>query len=85
MGRWPWPESSSGCRRCPSTRRSGNAYLVRDGLRDLPGHDVVDIRRWQTSRQVRDGLVDFLSEHGHRVNEEIGAFSMFSSKRIDRH
>jgi hypothetical protein len=57
--------------------------LVRDGLRDLPDHDVVDIRRWQTARQVREGLVDFLAGHGHRVNGELEVFSMFSSKRID--
>jgi hypothetical protein len=57
--------------------------LVRDGLRDLPEHDVVDIRRWQTARQIRGGLVDFLAAHGHRVNPDVGVFSMFSSKRID--
>ena len=57
--------------------------LVRDGLRDLPQHGVVDIRRWQTARQIREGLADFLTEHGHTVNPEVGVFSMFSSKRVD--
>lgn len=57
--------------------------LVRGDLLDLPEHDVVDIRRWQTARGIREGLVDFLLERGHRVTTEVGAFSMFSSKRID--
>jgi hypothetical protein len=57
--------------------------LVRDRLADLPEHDVTDIRQWQTARAVRQGLVDFLTEHGHEVNTQVGAFSMFSSKRVD--
>jgi hypothetical protein len=57
--------------------------LVRDGLRDLPEHDVADIRRWQTARRIREGLIDFLAEHGHRVNGKVGVFTMFSSKRVD--
>ena len=57
--------------------------LIRERLADLPPHDVVDIRRWQTARRLREGLVDFLTEHGHRVNPAVGTFSMFSSKRID--
>ena len=57
--------------------------LVRERLVDLPEHDVVDIRRWQTARGLREGLVDFLAAHGHRVNPAVGTFSLFSSKRID--
>jgi len=57
--------------------------LVRERLADLPEHERVDIRRWQTARGLRDGLVDFLAERGHRVNPAVGTFSMFSSKRID--
>jgi hypothetical protein len=56
--------------------------IVRDRLVDLPEHEVVDIRRWQTARDLRQGLVDFLAEHGHRVNPDVATFSMFSSKRI---
>ncbi len=56
--------------------------IVRERLHDLPEHDVVDIRVWQTARGVREGLVHFLAEHGHRVNPDVGTFSMFSSKRI---
>jgi hypothetical protein len=56
--------------------------LVRERLVDLPDHDVVDIRRWQTARGMREGLVRFLEEHGQRVNTDVGTFSMFSSKRI---
>ncbi len=57
--------------------------VVRERLADLPAHEVVDIRRWQTARDLREGLVDFLVEHGHHVNPAVGTFSMFSSKRID--
>ena len=57
--------------------------LVREGLAGLPDHEVVDIRRWQSARALREGLVDFLVEHGHRVNPTVETFSMFSSKRID--
>ena len=57
--------------------------LVREHLSDLPEHDVVDIRRWQSARALREGLVDFLTEHGHDVNTAVGVFSMFSSKRIE--
>jgi hypothetical protein len=57
--------------------------VVRDGLAGLPAHDVVDIRRWQTARSQREGLVDFLAGQGHRVNPAVETFSMFSSKRID--
>jgi hypothetical protein len=56
--------------------------LVRERLADLPDHDVVDIRQWQTARGVREGLVAFLADRGHRVNPAVGTFSMFSSKRI---
>lgn len=56
---------------------------VRERLVDLPKYDLVDIRRWQSARGLREGLVDFLVEHGHRVNAAVGSFSMFSSKRID--
>jgi len=57
--------------------------LVREGLVELPEHEVIDIRRWQTARNLREGLVDFLAEHGHRVNPAVETFSLFSSKRID--
>ena len=57
--------------------------VVREQLVDLPEHDVVDIRRWQSARTLREGLVDFLVDHGHRVNSAVGTFSMFSSKRVD--
>ena len=57
--------------------------LVRDGLAGLPEHEVVDIRRWQSARALREGLVDFLAEHGHAVSSTVGRFSMFSSKRVD--
>ena len=57
--------------------------VVRERLAGLPEHDVVDIRRWQSARALREGLVDFLVGHGHRVNPSVGTFSMFSSKRID--
>jgi hypothetical protein len=57
--------------------------LVRERLVELPEHDVIDIRRWQTARNLREGLVDFLAEHGHRVNPAVETFSLFSSKRID--
>jgi hypothetical protein len=57
--------------------------LVRKRLVELPEHDVVDIRRWQTARSLREGLVDFLAEHSHRVNPAVATFSMFSSKRIE--
>jgi hypothetical protein len=66
-----------------STRTEVRArLLVRERLADLPEHQVVDIRRWQTARGQREGLVDFLAEHGHRVNPDVGTFSMFSSKRM---
>jgi len=57
--------------------------VVRERLIDLPEHDLVDVRRWQSARGLREGLVDFLVERGHRVNTAVGTFSMFSSKRID--
>lgn len=57
--------------------------LVRDRLDGLPEHEPLDIRRWQSARALREGLVDFLVEHGHRVTTAVGTFSMFSSKRID--
>jgi hypothetical protein len=57
--------------------------LVRERLVELPEHEVIDIRRWQTARNLREGLVDFLAEHGHRVNPAVETFSLFSSKRID--
>ena len=67
-----------------STRQEvRDRVLVRDHLTDLPEHEVVDVRRWQTARGLREGLVDFLGEHGHRVNTAFGVFSMFSSKRVD--
>ena len=67
-----------------STRREvRDRVLVRERLTDLPVHEVVDIRRWQSARALREGLVDFLTEHGHRVNPAFGVFSMFSSKRIE--
>jgi hypothetical protein len=58
--------------------------LVRERLVQLPEHKVIDIRRWQTTRGLREGLVDFLAEHGHQVNPAVATFSLFSSKRIDR-
>jgi len=56
--------------------------IVRERLVDLPEHEVVDIRGWQTARSMRDGLVQFLAERGHQVNSDVGTFSMFSSKRV---
>jgi hypothetical protein len=77
-GRFPWVETAA------VDENVRGRVLVRDGLRDLPGHDVVDIRRWQSARRLREGLVDFLAEHGHSVNPAVDSFSMFSSKRVDR-
>ena len=57
--------------------------VVRERLVDLPRLDPVDIRRWQSARELREGLVDFLVERGHPVNPAVATFSMFSSKRID--
>jgi hypothetical protein len=77
-GRFDWVSTVS-------TRPEVRArVLVRDGLENLPEHEVVDIRRWQTARGLRTGLVDFLVEQGHAVNLEVGTFSLFSSKRIER-
>lgn len=77
VGRYPWVETVS---IHPEVR---DRVVVRDGLEDLPPHEVVDIRRWQTTRDLREGLVDFLTTHGHDVNPEVGSFSMFSSKRVE--
>jgi hypothetical protein len=76
-GRHPWVGTTS------VHEEVRRRVLVRNGLQELPEHDVVDIRRWQTARQLREGLVDFLTEHGHAVNPEVATFSMFSSKRVD--
>jgi hypothetical protein len=76
-GPFPWVETVSVH---PEVRAR---VLVRERLADLPEHEVVDIRRWQTARGLRAGLVDFLTARGHHVNPEVAAFSMFSSKRID--
>jgi hypothetical protein len=76
-GPFPWVETVS------TRREVRDRIVVSDRLVDLPEHEVVDIRRWQTTRALREGLVDFLVEHGHRVNPVVGRFSMFSSNRID--
>jgi hypothetical protein len=70
--------------RTVSTRPEVRArVLIRAGLDGLPEHEVEDIRRWQTARGIRSGLVDFLVEQGHTVNSEVGAFTLFSSRRVE--
>ncbi|HZO48567.1 MAG TPA: hypothetical protein VFB26_00315 [Gaiellaceae bacterium] len=66
-----------------SVRPELRARVVeREHLTDLPEHETVDVRRWQTARGQREGLVDFLVEHGHDVNPAVETFSLFSSKRV---
>ena len=55
--------------------------LIRKKLDRLPDHTVVDVRRWQTARAVRQGLLDVLAER-HPVNRRIEPFTMFSSTRV---
>jgi len=77
IGKYPWAGTAT------ATPELWQRILIRKRLRDLPEHTVVDVRRWQTARGMREGLLTFLSER-HSVNTEIEPFSMFSSTRITR-
>lgn len=55
--------------------------IVQDGLRSLPEYEHGDVRRWRSTRDAREGLLDEL-ERIHPVNRRLEAFTMFSSKRL---
>jgi hypothetical protein len=75
IGRFPWSSTAV------ATPELWQRVVIRSKLEDLPEHDVVDVRRWQTAARLREGLLDLLSER-HVVNRVIEPFSMFSSARI---
>jgi hypothetical protein len=75
IGKFPWSGTAT------ATPELWDRILIRNRLTDLPEHTVVDVRRWQTARGVREGLLTLLSEH-HAVNVELEPFSMFSSTRV---
>ena len=72
---YPWRETAT------TREELRRRVVVAEGLREVPAHDVVDVREWQTARGVRTALVELLAE-SHRVNRDVAAFAMFSNVRV---